>query len=237
MGISAVIFYEKSEKTDILLTYLAHNILCYFDRIDFIWTKYGHGSRGFLMKKLKKRHKSTVFLREWTFWENMGMRALWFLEKWRFFTKYGHESRVCFLENGRFFKQIWAWEQLFFVKNRKKLIPYRLFSPYFRETGSFFDKIWAWEYCVFIEIRHFLTSYKEKNSYFSVKDRKRRASYWLIGPKIYCSFDRIYVSLPNKGLTAESFSLKIETKWHESTVFWENGHFLDKIWAWEHCGF
>ena len=167
----------------------------------------------------------------------MGMRALWFLEKWRFFTKYGHESRVCFLENGRFFKQIWAWEQLFFVKNRKKLIPYRLFSPYFRETGSFFDKIWAWEYCVFIEIRHFLTTYKKKNSYFSVKDRKRRASYWLIGPKIYCSFDRIYVSLPNKGLTAESFSLKIETKWHESTVFWENGHFLDKIWAWEHCGF
>ena len=98
MGITAVIFYEKSEKTDILLTYLAHNIFCYFDRIDFIWTKYGHGSRGFFMKKLKKRHKSTVFLREWTFWENMGMRALWFLEKWRFFYK------------------IWAWEQSMFFR-------------------------------------------------------------------------------------------------------------------------
>ena len=89
----------------------------------------------------------------------------------------------------------------------------------FRENGRFFDKIWAWEYCVFIENRRFLTNYGYKNSYFSVKNRKRRASYWLSGPKIYCSFDRIYVLLPNNG--AKSFSRKIETKWHESTVFWE----------------
>ena len=108
---------------------------------------------GFLTKY---GHESTVIFREMTF-----------------FTKYGHESRVCFLENGRFFKQIWAWEQLFLVKIGKNwyLID---FLAHFRETGSFFDKIWVWEYCVFIENRHFLTTYRKKNSYFSVQRSEKK---------------------------------------------------------------
>ena len=90
----------------------------------------------------------------------------------------------------------------------------------FKESGRFFDKIWTWELFVFRE-RTFLTKYGHKSSDFFVRNRKKRASYWLFWPIIECSCDRINIFLPIMCMTAGSFSWKIWKKEHESTVFWE----------------
>ena len=83
----------------------------------------GMTALGFSLLYRKKGQENTVFLREWTFfWQNMGTKALWFLE------------------NGRFFDNTWACEQIFFVKNRKKRTSYWLFWPMIITKCSF-DKI------------------------------------------------------------------------------------------------
>ena len=82
---SSDFFMRNRKKKGILLTFLAHNIVV----LDQIWAWQQELSH----EKFEKRHKSTAFLREWTFfWQNMGMRAVWFLENGRSFTEYGHET-------------------------------------------------------------------------------------------------------------------------------------------------
>ena len=84
-GMRAVNFSEKSEKKKgILLTFWAHNIIFMLTKLTFFLPNMGMAARGFSWKIWKKRHKSTVFLREATFlWQNMDMRKGWFLEIWR----------------------------------------------------------------------------------------------------------------------------------------------------------
>ena len=65
--------------------------------------KYGHPNRGFWMKNLNK-----------ITWQH-----LYFCESWRFLTKYGHESSVCFREL-TFLSQYGHESSWFFVTNRKK---------------------------------------------------------------------------------------------------------------------
>ena len=72
---------------------------------------YGYDNRGSFMKNLKKkRPESIVFLKEWTLFLTK-CRHKMILENERFLTKCGHESSI------------------FFVKNRKKRVSYRLFCP------------------------------------------------------------------------------------------------------------
>ena len=61
-------------------------------------------------KSEKKRPESIVFLKEWTLFLTK-CRHKMILENERFLTKCGHESSI------------------FFVKNRKKRVSYRLFCP------------------------------------------------------------------------------------------------------------
>ena len=160
------------------------------------FTKYGHDSRGFFFIILKKGYENTVFLREWTFfWQNIGTKAL------------------CFLESGRCFDNTWAWEQIFFVKNWKKRTSYWLFWPIFiikcsfyrinvfltkhrHDSNEFFMKnldTMSWEHHVFErmdvflrkfgnesivfyflrEWTFFLTKYGQVGSYFYVKNWKK----------------------------------------------------------------
>ena len=55
------------------------------------------------MKNFEKKMRWEYrFLREWTFfWQNIGMRAVCFLENERFFTEYGHESSNFFVKFGK----------------------------------------------------------------------------------------------------------------------------------------
>ena len=97
-------FVKNREKNGILLTLLAHKQYS-FDRIYIFLTKFGHENRGFFIKILKQ-----ITLEHCVF-ERMDVLL----------PKYGHES-ILFFKNGRFFDKIWAWEQIFFVENRKKCI-------------------------------------------------------------------------------------------------------------------
>ena len=89
-------FHEKLEKKGILFIFVAHNghnRLQFWQNCFFFLTNRVHDSRGFSMKKVKKRTWEHRVLREWTvFWLNMGMTA------------------TCFLENGQFFNKICARE-------------------------------------------------------------------------------------------------------------------------------
>ena len=101
-----------------------------------------------------------------------------------------------------------------------------------------FFKLWAWEQCDYREWTFHLTKYGNESSWFSVKYRKNMASYWRFEPKIYCSFDRIYVFLTKYGLYSREFFIKNFTKnIIRPQYFLYNGHFFDKIWVWDHCVF
>ena len=100
VGIRAVFFSWKIGKKDIISTFLAHNIVWFWENIRFL-NQILACQQG-LFNLIKKKHEYRVFERIDIFWHNMGMRAM------------------CFLENWRFFDKIWAWEQWFFQRNRKK---------------------------------------------------------------------------------------------------------------------
>ena len=97
--------------------------------LTFFWPNMGMTWRGVSWKILKIWHKSNVFLRGWTCcWE-----------------KYGHKS-IVFLENGRFFDKIWAWEQIFFRGKSEKSTSYRLFGQKYSVVlteFTIFNQIWA----------------------------------------------------------------------------------------------
>ena len=92
-----------------------------------------------------------VFERMDNFWQNMGMRAAWFLE------------------NGHFSDKIWAWEQSLFHEKSAKRVSYWVFVPLYTVVLTeltFFDQIWAWqqvfymkkmiwEHCVFKKMEVF----------------------------------------------------------------------------------
>ena len=96
MGMREVIFPLKSEKKDILLTFLIHNINQFWQNWRFL-IKYDMGmtAPGFFISNLKKND----------------MRAQYFWKIGRFFYKYRHKSNVFFLENGRLFDKSWVLEQ------------------------------------------------------------------------------------------------------------------------------
>ena len=78
------------------------------------------------------------------------------------------------------------------------------------ENRGFFDKIWAWEMLFF------------------AKNWKKMTSYWLFGPIINSSFDRIDVFWPNMGLTAGDFHEKMTS---------ENSVFKRVVWPIIECSF
>ena len=90
----------------------------------------------------------------------------------------------------------------------------------------------------FLENERFLTKYGHKSSIFFVRNRKKRASYWLFWPIIECSFDRIYVFLTKFGHESSGFFVKSRKKGHPidffgpsySVVLTELTSF-DQIWA------
>ena len=83
---------------------------------------------GVFSLKFNKIKWSNVFLREWIiFWQNMGMRAAWFLE------------------NGHFSDKIWAWEQSLFYEKSAKRVSYWVFVPLYTVVLTFFDQIWTWQ--------------------------------------------------------------------------------------------
>ena len=78
----------------------------------------------------------------------------------------------------------------------------------------------------------FLTKYGHESIDFFVKNRKKRASYWLFWPIILVlteltSFDYIWAC--QQGVFHEKF----EKNYMTASCFWEKGRFFDKIWAWE----
>ena len=60
---------------------------------------------------------------------------------------------------------------------------------FFREL-TVFDKIWT-KSSVILDNGRFFTKYWQDTSYLLVKNRKKKASYFLFGPILWCSFDRI----------------------------------------------
>ena len=84
MGIRAVIFSrEIGEKVYSIEFWTIYSI--FLTGFTFFGPNMGIAVGCFSWKVWKKRHKSTLFLREWTLLlQNMGMRAVWFLENGRF---------------------------------------------------------------------------------------------------------------------------------------------------------
>ena len=129
---------------------------------------------GFSWKIWRKWHQRTMILRELTFfWQNMGMRALCFLENGRFFdNKWAWEEWffssksekkgilliffankiVSLWQNWRSSNQIWAWQHRVFYEIFEKI---EMGAPCFWENRRFFDKIWAWEQCFLENWRFF----------------------------------------------------------------------------------
>ena len=73
---------------------------CCFNRINIFLSNTGTRPGDFFVTNLiwKKWHNSSFFEKMDIFWLNLGIKAVWFLA------------------NGRFFDEIWAWEQLFFSR-------------------------------------------------------------------------------------------------------------------------
>ena len=68
-----------------------------------------------------------------------------------------------------------------------------------------------------------MTKYGHESNYFF---SEKISSYWPFWGTIECSFDRLDAFWPIMCMTEGRFSYTIWKKWHESTVFWENGHFF-----------
>ena len=106
MGWKLWFFLEKSEKKSILLTFLAHNIVYFWQNSRFleqIWA----WQMGDFLEKIEKN----------------GMRAQCFWGSGRIFEKYERES-IVFLKNGRYFWQYKGMRTVYFSwKIEKKGIP------------------------------------------------------------------------------------------------------------------
>ena len=94
-------FSREIGKNGILLTLRAHNIVYFWQNWCFL-TEHGHDSGMFIMNTFwKKDMRALFFERMDVFWQNVGMRAVCFLENERdaFLTKYRHESSSFFEKN------------------------------------------------------------------------------------------------------------------------------------------
>ena len=115
-------------------------------------------SSGFFMTILKKMTwDHFVFGRLNVFWQNMDMRAAWFLESGQFLTKYGHESIYFYVKIGEkktisywLFCTVFVTELMFFgptMGMRVGGFSWKIFKnerkKLFLREWTFSDKIWA----------------------------------------------------------------------------------------------
>ena len=138
-GYESIDFLVKigRKKKDILLTFLLYS----FDRMDVFGPIMGMTAVDF----------------SWNIFKNE-MKKLSFWESGRFFNKIRERKRNVFFEKGHFFDNTWAWEQIFFVKNRKKRTSYWLFWPIIIIK------------CSFDRINVFLTEYRYGSTgFFMIK--------------------------------------------------------------------
>ena len=91
-------------------------------------------------------------------------------------------------------------------------------SIVFLRGWTFFDKIWALLQCYFLmDVFYKILAWEQ---WFSLKNRKLRASYWLFGSKLSVVLPEMTISWPIMGLTEELFHKKFEKK-----TRWENNVF------------